>query len=853
MPLLKRKRVPLVEPPRIEDVGDPNTPVYVIPFTNEIFLNYEDFFERQKLYKQPIWQCETTGRINLTYQDALASERREAVAMESKLAEGLKREILERVQGSTSGVDSLSEELFNAFKDRYVKGEAVNIMWDSTAYTGKIIEVLKPTTNGISAKHANGGAHTPPGTQYRVQLTGSKGETLPEYERIVATDVLSRDRLVFSKNLLRNFIRASASRESYVNAPWVLKPSVAKKYNIDNSLTAEQAKTREKAIIKQRKRRRKTDEEIEKEKEEKEEASVEKPVVKAKPKEKVDKRNIDDLDLPSGGGVMRPRPARDFAIPQELFEPMLIVWSFLMTFGKPLHLSPFSIDDFECALRHNTHHPKCALQAECYAVLLNAIIKERLQGRSVSSMALNHFIERERERESTVDTEVSSTGGGAGERGGVDVPVEIRSRGGTPALSGVFNANDSAERMEEVSAEDVARVGRAWDKQTLPAGRKGWEAVLVGCLTRLANRDTFPHLDAILSHLLEDGTSPEDVEARFPSLQLTWKLEILEFLIGVVNGTTIIKGYMEECNEYLTTLNRELREEIPREKKRIQALWKEFEQTCDEAGFANGMLDEDDEPAEEDTPRNSEADEDEEEQLRTRLTPRQLMKTLQRKQQEREAEERRRQQERERQRKEQKARDSRRKQLIRERKELREEERAVKRREEQLERDVRRHSVIRMQPLGRDRNYFGYYFMDGIGSAPTAATARVYVQPPFGAYVDLLTEKGLDTVREQMRRAGYDEEDMAIGQGGWSYYQTPEEIDALIEWLRANEGKREPGLRNALVKMKDVIGNSMRKRNMELAALLRNEQNLRRSTRTTTAASTLAKEPYMTYINKLVR
>lgn len=48
-----------------------------------------------------------------------------------------------------------------------------------------------------------------------------------------------RDRTLFSKTMIRRFIKESAARESYQNAPWVVKPSLASYYHIKKAMPAD--------------------------------------------------------------------------------------------------------------------------------------------------------------------------------------------------------------------------------------------------------------------------------------------------------------------------------------------------------------------------------------------------------------------------------------------------------------------------------------------------------------------------------------------------------------------------------------------------------------------------------------
>ena len=103
----------------------------------------------------------------------------------------------------------------------------------------------------------------------------------------------------------------------------------------------------------------------------------------------------------------------------------------------PLHLSTFTLDEFEAALRHNTSEPPCALIAEIHATLIYNL-------RTIPS---------------TRQTAINSL---------LD-----------PLLSDVFCISP------DVLTDAMLEVGNNWERVPLRAteGREGWEEALVGCLT----------------------------------------------------------------------------------------------------------------------------------------------------------------------------------------------------------------------------------------------------------------------------------------------------------------------------------------------------------------------------------
>lgn len=114
--------------------------------------------------------------------------------------------------------------------------------------------------------------------------------------------------------------------------------------------------------------------------------------------------------------------------------------------STPLHLSTFTLDEFEAALRHNTSDPPCILIAEIHATLIYNL-------RTVP------FTRR---------TAITSIRDSQGRVFGTD-----------------------CESLIEVMSE----VGNNWERVPLRAaeGRKGWEEALVGCLTDVSSLPFLHH------------------------------------------------------------------------------------------------------------------------------------------------------------------------------------------------------------------------------------------------------------------------------------------------------------------------------------------------------------------------
>ncbi len=75
------------------------------------------------------------------------------------------------------------------------------------------------------------------------------------------------------------------------------------------------------------------------------------------------------------------------------------------------------------------------------------------------------------------------------------------------------------------------------------------------------------------------------------------------------------------------------------------------------------------------------------------------------------------------------------------RKRLDEDERIMHKKEEQVERDMRKFSNHRIKPLGRDKFYNRYYYLDDIGGTLVHGSAKLFVQSPSDTDLMILQQR----------------------------------------------------------------------------------------------------------------
>lgn len=210
--------------------------------------------------------------------------------------------------------------------------------------------------------------------------------------------------------------------------------------------------------------------------------------------------------------------------------------------GKPLGLSPFSLDDFEQSLYHTDEYTAPApILVEVHAALLNALIRDLQEGHDAVKPIV-HW--------------------------GLDVDNDIDYWEGTKGAT--------AKTLQPIAVP----LAESWTKKPLSFkdSRKGWESALVGCLWDRATLDTMPeYLDHILHLTFEDkpaptrptwstgpssssshGLIPSKPDRRYTSLHHVHKLDIISFLVNLVTQTASIRDYFEESTNAVTEVRKDL-------------------------------------------------------------------------------------------------------------------------------------------------------------------------------------------------------------------------------------------------------------------------------------------------------
>jgi hypothetical protein len=399
MPLINgRTPVEFKNAPEIK----PEQEVFKIPFTNEIFIDNKEYSERLEFYNQKIFSCKITGKSNLTYEEALASETEAAKKL---IPEYYIEPIARTTHHSTKNLEDLVWDLADHFKDHYYAGEEV--VMPVNARKRRIGTVLKVITKGKEKQlEVNWTAVQGDRTETRKKkkpqagssATEEKGDNeekddndkekedinkekeegheggeekekkekketrhdVPAEVTIVPQSSISRRWFVLSKPVLRQTVKQiTEDKHNYTGAPWVVSNEWVEKFGLSKELPKELQELEDKFKNKQNRKRKR---------EEGDTSTNEEG-----PRKKI-KLEVDDMDIErdeKARDLLPPQPSTDFEEPQNCLTSLYMTWSFLTSFSNALSLSPFTVEDYSAALNYNNN---CALTAHTmYRVLKLAL------------------------------------------------------------------------------------------------------------------------------------------------------------------------------------------------------------------------------------------------------------------------------------------------------------------------------------------------------------------------------------------------------------------------------------------------------------------------------------------------
>ncbi|KAH8409818.1 hypothetical protein KR222_009049 [Zaprionus bogoriensis] len=223
MPICKRDGFDLNQTEDKHDTFHDNDLVFCCYITKRIFRDYEKYFRHVMAINSTVWQCESTGKDNLTYEEALKSERLAALKLE-QFKHSLRAPALLLIEHARqSAMRSLNLITSKFLRKRYFLNEEVSVANKrNTLYKVvgiKLADNQPEPSNGIYEETE----------QLEYRLRGPNGE-----EITAPFKQLQRKRTEFSLENLAMFIKNSVTR---VDGVLRVKPDVYKEYVTDAQIS----------------------------------------------------------------------------------------------------------------------------------------------------------------------------------------------------------------------------------------------------------------------------------------------------------------------------------------------------------------------------------------------------------------------------------------------------------------------------------------------------------------------------------------------------------------------------------------------------------------------------------------
>ncbi|EGG13273.1 DDT domain-containing protein [Cavenderia fasciculata] len=367
---------------------------FVVRFTNEHFKTYSEYIEALERYRQRIWSCSLTGKANLTYEEALLSEKT-ALDKGSKFSDLLLPHCLRLIQYQEMNVDDLRDIISEYFSNNYFAGEHVTFKISETKkFTGKVLCRIKDPmittatdSNGKTPSSSSSSTSSKDKTSKKSKLNSknlsesessdsddssssrsssssststsssssgssnnNKKKEIKVYKILIdektgktydvpISDIIRRVPPI-NKQMIKDTIKLVAKRAK--KGYWLVEESLIQKYGVSVPIPHHLRGDSE--------LKRKAEEmENKKDDQEEEQEEVRKRKKSVYPMEDLEIERGVDTD---GAVVTRPIASNNFVCSQNVFGDLLMVWFFLNRFEYVIHLSPFSLEDFESALSH---------------------------------------------------------------------------------------------------------------------------------------------------------------------------------------------------------------------------------------------------------------------------------------------------------------------------------------------------------------------------------------------------------------------------------------------------------------------------------------------------------------------
>ena len=538
--------------------------------------------------------------------------------VEAAFPEALKGPVLRRVQfQTTSRLDNMVDTLFQEFKNDFYPGEEVTVAGDG----GERVHGLVRDKTSVGPRILPDGTPCPPMSRYLVSLKGGKSEIYVKDEDV------ARDRGVFTKAMLRSFIKRTTIREAWNGAPWLVKHDYAAKYHIDTRIPPHlryDTKREERRQLQAQKRQSQSQDLSSNGHNGVDSGPVRLPELKPAPKSHKGKQNlaihdgkppmgeqkavpkeptppppppppkypIEDLDLPPQPSLP-PRPALQFMCKDPPYDghvddwrtekiemssvgPLLETWDTLNVYCEVFKLDSFTFDDYVEAMLVASEQVPVQLFDEIHCSVLKVLVDSEKDGGKVRITLPE--IEEEEDSDEEEDEEEDDEGSREATPEPDPKPTGRATRSSLAKLEAERLA--AAAKEEELQAELETRhraeellEDYSWidHLRRRDFANGGWEMMVVGLLHQLSKDPRKEEqCEELLLQLVPPDVAPsvESVRQAYAELDFNYRVKVLQIICMLTMETKSVRGYMEECSETMTKYRKD---KIEWQRRRKQA------------------------------------------------------------------------------------------------------------------------------------------------------------------------------------------------------------------------------------------------------------------------------------------
>lgn len=535
--------------------------------------------------------------------------------MEAAFPEALKGPILRKVQFQVvSRLDHLVDSLFDEFKQDYYPGEDVTVTLDD----GEKVAGLVRDKTTFGPRTLPDGTQCRPTTRYMVDVKDA-GEMHMTDER------LCRERGIFTKAMLRSFLKKTVVREAWNGAPWLVKQEYAAQYYIDTKIPAHlryDTKLEERKQLQAQKRASHAHEINGHNSSSSPAGPMRLPELKPAPKGQKGKNNlalhgsnpsysqpqppkeptppppppppkypIEDLQLEIRDSTRPPlqfmckdppvkvgsEKVRNSQIEMASMGPLLETWDTLNVYCEIFKLDSFTFDDFVEAMSVASEQIPVQLFDEIHCSVLKILVDSEHDGGRVRITLPELDADSDEEGDEEEDGEEDASQEGSPEP--EPKPTGRATRSSLAKLEAERLAAEAAaaeeeERLAELSTRHQAEELLAEYDWIEHLRRRdftngGWEMIVVGLLHQLSKNPRKEEIcEELLLELVPPGVEPsqESVRQNYAELDINNRVKILQIICMLTMETKAVRGYMEDCSETMTKYRKD-RIEWQRQKK----------------------------------------------------------------------------------------------------------------------------------------------------------------------------------------------------------------------------------------------------------------------------------------------